>query len=137
MNLLAELKAERDSKYKGGLYHRTQILFAYNSNHIEGSRLTEEQTRFIFETKSFFPEGEEPIRVDDVVETTNHFRLFDYMLDHAEEPLTEAMVKEYHRILKPGPPMLLLRGSMWENIRTWQTQWEIFAQRHLSRYRFA
>lgn len=102
MNLLTELKAERDSKYKGGLYHRTQILFAYNSNHIEGSRLTEEQTRFIFETKSFFPEGEEPIRVDDVVETTNHFRLFDYMLDHAEEPLTEAMVKEYHRILKTG-----------------------------------
>lgn len=102
MNLLTELKAERDSKYKGGLYHRTQILFAYNSNHIEGSRLTEEQTRFIFETKSFFPDGDNPIRVDDVVETTNHFRLFDYMLDHAEEPLTEAMVKEYHRILKTG-----------------------------------
>lgn len=102
MDLLAELRAERDSKYKGGLYHRTQILFAYNSNHIEGSRLTEEQTRFIFETKSFFPQGEAPIMVDDVVETNNHFRLFDYMLDHADEPLTEAMVKEFHRILKTG-----------------------------------
>lgn len=103
MNLLTELKAERDSKYKGGLYHRTQILFAYNSNHIEGSRLTEEQTRFIFETKSFFPDGDNPIRVDDVVETTNHFRLFDYMLDHAEEPLTEAMVKvQAHQFPEQG-----------------------------------
>lgn len=102
MDLIEQLKAERDHQYKGGLYHRTQILFAYNSNHIEGSRLTEEQTRFIFEIKSFFPEGDAPIKVDDVVETTNHFRLFDYMLDHAEEPLTEEMVKEYHRILKTG-----------------------------------
>lgn len=102
MDLIAQLKAERDSKYNGGLYHQTQILFAYNSNRIEGSRLTQEQTRFILETKSFFPEGDAPIKVDDVVETANHFRLFDYMLDHAEEPLTEAMVKEYHRILKLG-----------------------------------
>ena len=102
MDFLEELLAERENKYKGGLYHRTQILFAYNSNHIEGSRLTEDQTRFIFETKSFFPDGGNPIRVDDVVETTNHFRLFDYMLDHALEPLSEAIIKEFHRILKTG-----------------------------------
>lgn len=102
MDFLKELLAERNSKYKGGLYHRTQILFAYNSNHIEGTRLTEEQTRYIFETKSFFPDGEGPIKVDDVVETINHFRLFDYMPDHALEPLTEAMIKEFHRILKTG-----------------------------------
>ena len=102
MNLLGELLAERSGKYKGGLYHRTQIQFAYNSNRIEGSWLTEEQVRFILETKSFFPNGDKPIRVDDVVETMNHFQLFDYMLDHADEPLTETMVKEYHRILKTG-----------------------------------
>lgn len=100
MTVLNLLKAERNRHYKGGLYHMTQVLFAYNSNHIEGSRLTEDQTRFIYETKSFFPEGEEPISADDVVETVNHFALFDYMLDYAEEPLTEGMMKEYHRILK-------------------------------------
>lgn len=102
MTPLELLKSERAAGYKGGLYHATQIMFAYNSNHIEGTRLTEEQTRFIYETKSFFPEEEQPVRVDDVVETINHFRLFDFMLDHAEEPLTEAMIKEFHRILKTG-----------------------------------
>lgn len=100
MTPLELLKQERKAAYKGGLYHATQIMFAYNSNHIEGTRLTEEQTRFIYETKSFFPDGEQPINADDVVETVNHFRLFDFMLDHAEEALTEEMIKEYHRILK-------------------------------------
>ncbi len=102
MTLLELLRAEREAKYKGGLYHLTQIQFAYNSNHMEGTRLTEEQTRYIYETSSFFPEGEQPIRADDVVETLNHFRLFDRMLDHAEEPLTEELIKEYHRVLKTG-----------------------------------
>ncbi len=92
MTLLELLRAEREAKYKGGLYHLTQIQFAYNSNHMEGTRLTEEQTRYIYETSSFFPEGEQPIRADDVVETLNHFRLFDRMLDHAEEPLTEELI---------------------------------------------
>lgn len=100
MNVLELLTAERERQYKGGLYHLTQILFAYNSNRIEGSRLTEEQTRFIYETKSFFPDADAPIFADDVVEAVNHFRLVDYMLDHALEPLTEDMIKEFHRILK-------------------------------------
>lgn len=100
MTPLELLRAERKAKYSGGLYHLTQIMFAYNNNHIEGSKLTEEQTRYIYEMKSFFPKGSNPIQVDDVVETVNHFRLFDYMLDHAEEPLTESMIKEFHRILK-------------------------------------
>lgn len=100
MTPLELLRAERNAKYSGGLYQLTQIIFAYNSNHIEGSKLTEDQTRYIYETKSFFPKGSNPIQVDDVVETVNHFRLFDYMLDHAEEPLTESMIKEFHRILK-------------------------------------
>ncbi len=100
MTPLELLRAERNAHYKGGIYHLTQVLFAYNSNHIEGSRLTEEQTRFIYETKSFFPDGEDPINADDVVETVNHFRLFDFMLDCAEEPLSEDLIKEFHRILK-------------------------------------
>lgn len=100
MTVLELLRGERAAGYKGGLYHTTQIMFAYNSNHIEGTRLTEDQTRFIYETQSFFPESDAPIHADDVVETVNHFRLFDYMLDHAEEPLSEDMIKEFHRILK-------------------------------------
>lgn len=102
MTILEQLKAEKEHGYKNGLYHLTQILFAYNSNHMEGSRLTEEQTRYIYETKSFFPNGEEPIRADDVTETVNHFRLFDFMLENAGKPLTEGLIKEYHRILKSG-----------------------------------
>lgn len=100
MTPLDLLQAERAAHYKGGIYHLTQVLFAYNSNHIEGSHLTEEQTRFIYETKTFFPDGTDPIHADDVVETINHFRLFDFMLDHAAEPLSEDMIKEFHRILK-------------------------------------
>lgn len=102
MNVLSKLKQERTAKYKGGIYHATQIMFAYNSNHIEGTRLTEEQTRYIYETGSFFPNGDDPIHTDDIIETVNHFNLFDYMLDHADEPLTEEMIKEFHRILKTG-----------------------------------
>lgn len=102
MTVLELLRDERSRGYKGGLYHQTQVMFAYNSNHIEGTHLTAEQTRYIFETHSFFPEGDQPIAANDVVETLNHFTLFDYMLDHAEEPLTEEMIKEFHRILKTG-----------------------------------
>lgn len=100
--LLSLLREEKEMKLKGGLYHKTQIEFAYNSNRIEGSRLTEDQTRCIFETNTILNESEEPLRVDDIVEMMNHFKSFDYLLEHGNEKLTEDMIKEYHRILKSG-----------------------------------
>ena len=102
MNLLEQLLEEKSTRRKGGLYHQTQILFAYNSNRIEGSRLTHEQTRFIYETNTFLPDGDTPIRTDDVIETINHFQAFDYMLDVAGQPLSEEVIKELHRLLKRG-----------------------------------
>ncbi|MDR0959112.1 MAG: Fic family protein [Propionibacteriaceae bacterium] len=89
---------QRASRLKGGLYHLTQVQMAYNSNRIEGSRLTEEQTRYIYETHAV----EGPALVDDIIETNNHFRLFDSMLDSVGQPLDSRRVKEYHRILKTG-----------------------------------
>ena len=89
-------------KLKGNLYHNTQIIFAYNTNHIEGSKLTEDQTRYIFETNTILFEGETVASVDDILETANHFKLVDYMLDIADEKLTEDIIKKFHRILKEG-----------------------------------
>lgn len=85
---------------KGILYHRTQISFAYNTNHIEGSALTEDQTRYIFETNTILFEEDTVTKVDDILETANHFKLLDYMLDVADKKLTEKMIKELHKILK-------------------------------------
>ncbi|MEE1073285.1 MAG: Fic family protein, partial [Cellulosilyticum sp.] len=85
---------------KGGIYHTTQIKFAYNTNHIECSRLSEEQTRYIYETNTIAQEGEEATSIDDIMETVNHFQCFDYMLEHVEEPLSEEMIKKFHSILK-------------------------------------
>lgn len=96
------LREQKKIKMPGNIYYWTQTKFAYNSNHIEGSKLTEEQTRMIYETKTFISNGEEAIRYDDVVETGNHFRLFDYMLDHCDEPLTISMIHKFHEILKTG-----------------------------------
>ena len=87
---------------KGNLYHNTQIIFAYNTNHIEGSKLTEDQTRYIYETNTILFEGQTVASVDDIVETSNHFKLVDYMLDIADEELTEDIIKNFHRILKEG-----------------------------------
>ena len=98
--LLNRLQEEKQMKHKGGIYHRTQILFAYNTNRIEGSRLSEEQTRYIYETHTLSAVQNEAINVDDIIETNNHFLCFDYMLENAKEPLSEDMIKEYHRILK-------------------------------------
>ena len=98
--LLEMLKEEKEMGLKGGIYHTTQIKFAYNTNHIEGSRLSEEQTRYIYETNTIAPEGEEATSIDDIMETVNHFQCFDYMLDHVEEPLSEEMIKKFHSILK-------------------------------------
>ena len=97
--LLARLREEKDSKLKGGIYHRTQIDLTYNSNHIEGSRLTKEQTRYIFETNTLGITTENT-RIDDIIETVNHFRCIDFIIDHATDKITEPFVKELHRILK-------------------------------------
>lgn len=101
MPLLKILREQKEMKLKGGIYHRTQIDLTYNSNHIEGSRLTHDQTRYIFETNTIGFEGES-VKVDDIVETTNHFRCIDMIIDRAEERLTEGFIKELHRILKSG-----------------------------------
>ena len=99
--LLKRLREEKEGKMSGGIYHRTQIDLTYNSNHIEGSRLTHEQTRYIFETNTIGI-TDESVNVDDIVETTNHFRCIDLIIDRAEEKLSEAFIKEIHRILKTG-----------------------------------
>jgi len=99
--LLQALREQKAMHMKGGIYHRTQIDLTYNSNHIEGSRLTHEQTRYIFETNTIGV-SEEGIRVDDVVETVNHFRCIDMIIDRATDKLSEGLLKELHRELKQG-----------------------------------
>ena len=99
--LLDILKDEKKNKYSGGIYHKTQIELTYNSNHIEGSRLTREQTRYIFETNTIGLENE-VLNVDDIIETTNHFRCIDMIVDHANATLTEKLIKELHLTLKNG-----------------------------------
>lgn len=97
--LLAALREQKESKLKGGIYHRTQIELTYNSNHIEGSRLTKEQTRFIYETNTL-GFASKNTRVDDIMETVNHFRCIDYVIDHAADKITESHIKQLHLILK-------------------------------------
>lgn len=99
--LLKRLSEEKDGRVSGGIYHRTQIDLTYNSNHIEGSRLTHDQTRYIFETNTIGI-TDDAVNVDDIVETTNHFRCIDLIIDRAQERLSESMVKELHKILKTG-----------------------------------
>ncbi len=102
INVLDILREQKEMKLKGNLYHNTQIIFAYNTNHIEGNQLTEDQTRYIFETNTILFESETVASVDDILETSNHFKLVDYMIVKAEETLTEDMIKEFHKILKEG-----------------------------------
>lgn len=97
--LMTALLNEKESRLKGGIYHRTQIDLTYNSNHIEGSRLSKEQTRFIFETNTIGVTTH-AVNVDDIIETTNHFRCFDYIVEHALEPISEGMIKLLHKMLK-------------------------------------
>ena len=108
--ILRRLREEMSGRASGGLYHETQIRLTYNSNHIEGSRLTEDQTRYIFETKTL---GQLPpdIAVDDVTETNNHFRCVDYIIKDAEEPLTEDLIKHLHFLLKSGTNHADLYGA--------------------------
>jgi len=100
--LLTYLKEEKQAKRKGSLYHKTQVGFAYNSNKIEGSKLTEEQTRYIFETRTIGFKDQEAVSVDDIIETSNHFIAFDYLLDTVDKPLSNEIIKEFHLILKTG-----------------------------------
>ena len=99
--LLFILQEEKKSKYSGGIYHKTQIDLTYNSNHMEGSRLTYDQTRYIFETNTISVENE-TLNVDDVIETANHFRCIDMIIDNAKSTLSEKFIKELHLILKSG-----------------------------------
>lgn len=99
--LLDVLKEEKKAKLRGGIYHRVQIDLTYNSNHIEGSRLTHDQTRYIYETNTI---GivDEAVRVDDIIETTNHFRCIDFIIDKANASLSETIIKQLHYLLKSG-----------------------------------
>lgn len=97
--LLYRLQEEKQIRLKGGIYHQTQVKLAYNSNHMEGSKLTEDQTRYIYETNTIGLE-KEPANIDDIIETVNHFQCFDYILGCAEDVLTEGIIKKIHRILK-------------------------------------
>lgn len=99
--LLNILKEQKDMKLKGGIYHRTQIDLTYNSNRIEGSKLTQDQTRYIFETNTIGV-SKESINVDDIIETSNHFRCIDLIIDKAKSKLSEAFIKELHFLLKSG-----------------------------------
>lgn len=101
ITLLDILRDEKANRYSGGIYHKTQIDLTYNSNHIEGSRLTHDQTRYIFETNTIGMENE-VVNVDDVIETVNHFHCIDNIIDHANAVLTEKWIKEMHLILKSG-----------------------------------
>ena len=96
--ILRMLQEEKEARLPGGLYHELQVRMTYNSNHMEGSRLSEEQTRMIFETDTI--DAGDGIPVDDILETVHHFRAIDYVIDHAEEELTEDMIKHLHYILK-------------------------------------
>lgn len=98
--LLGILKAEKAAKTSGGIYHKLQIEMTYNSNHMEGSRLTHDQTRYIYETNTIG--AGDSVNVDDVVETANHFRCIDLVIDHADDKLSEKLIKELHLVLKNG-----------------------------------
>lgn len=101
VTLLQILQEEKQMRYTGGIYHKTQIELTYNSNHMEGSRLTHDQTRYIFETNTIGVEGES-LRVDDIVEAVNHFRCVDKVIDSVGVQLTEKYIKELHFLLKSG-----------------------------------
>lgn len=99
--LLEVLKAEKASKIKGGIYHKIQVELTYNSNHIEGSKLTHDQTRYIFETNTIGI-TDSAVNIDDIVETANHFKCIDTVIDNAAKPLSETFIKPLHLTLKNG-----------------------------------
>ena len=97
-----ELLKQKESKFKGNIYHYSQVNFAYNSNKIEGSKLTSDETESIFNTSSFIPKSDTLIKLDDLIETKNHFKLFDFMLDNIDNSLNKEMIIEMNKILKRG-----------------------------------
>ena len=105
MDLKQTLLSEKNVGHKGGIYNKLQVDMAFNSNHIEGSRLTHDQTRYIYETNTIgvgVSGSEEAVNVNDVIETVNHFRCFDFILDTLGKPLTEQYIKQLHMLLKSG-----------------------------------
>jgi Fic family protein len=108
---------EKKARLKGGLYHKTQVNLAYNSNKIEGSKLSEEQTRYIFETRTIGFKDQEAVPVDDIIEASNHFVAFDYLIDTIEQPLSNDLIKAFHRILKNGTSDA---AKEWFNVGDWK-----------------
>ena len=100
--LSQRLIEEKSLDFKGGIYHKVQIELAYNSSHIEGSQLSHEQTRYIFETNTIGFEEGTSIKVDDIIEVSNHFTAFDYLIDSFQDELTEKCIKDIHSVLKRG-----------------------------------
>ena len=100
--LKSELISQKNSKFKGNIYHYSQVNFAYNSNKIEGTHLSEDETEEIFVTNSYIPKEDDVVKLDDLIEMKNHFRLFDYMLDIHEKKLDKSMIIEMNKILKRG-----------------------------------
>lgn len=100
--LLDVLREEKSSHRKGGLYYKMQIMMAYNSNRIEGGQLSEELTCYIYETNTFGMSASQTVNVDDIIKTTNHFSAFDFLIETAEQDLSEEWIKEVHAILKHG-----------------------------------
>jgi len=100
--LKRELIEQKNSKFKGNIYHFSEVAFAYNSNKIEGGKLTEDETEEIFSTNSFIPKADDAIKLDDLIEMKNHFRLFDYMLDNIDTKLSKSNIIEMNKILKRG-----------------------------------
>jgi len=117
MNLLQHLKAEKQAKRKGGLYHKTQVVLTYNTNRIEGSKLTEEQTRYIFETRTIGFKDQDAVPVDDIIEASNHFVAFDYLLDTIDMPFSNVLIKDFHRILKTSTADA---SQAWFNVGEWK-----------------
>jgi Fic family protein len=118
MNDLAQqIIEEKQIKLKGGLYHKTQINLAYNSNRIEGSKLTKEQTRYIFETRTIGFKDQESVPVDDIIETSNHFIAFDFLIESLNQKLSNDLIKEIHRILKSGTSDTTKK---WFNVGEWK-----------------
>lgn len=102
IKLKRELIEQKNSKFKGNIYHFSEVAFAYNSNKIEGGKLTEDETEEIFSTNSFLPKTDDAIKLDDLIEMKNHFRLFDYMLDNIDTKLSKSNIIEMNKILKRG-----------------------------------
>ena len=100
--LKRELVSQKNSKFKGNIYHYSQVNFAYNSNKIEGTHLSEDETEDIFVTNSYIPKSDDVVKLDDLIEMKNHFRLFDYMLDIYEKKLDKNIIIEMNKILKRG-----------------------------------